>query len=271
MINDPITSIMKELGLHGMHDAYLEQQELTDINTLSFTDRVKLLLDAQKEDFINRRTTNLLRHAKFRYPRASMKTLLIDERRPGLNRSQVLQLALSEWVPKGDVVIVTGASGTGKSFLGCALGHAACKKGYSVRFHRINKLCVEIATRRMDGSVGKFLDRLAKVDLLVLDDLGRTDLTSDERRDLLDIIEERYDRRATIVTSQFTIGNWHGVIGDVNVADAMLDRLVHHAHRIELKGESLRKLDPDLRRCIGITDDDDDDHDYTDYTDSKTS
>lgn len=262
MTNNELISTMIELKLYGMHEAYLEQQHLMDVHTLSFTDRLALLLDAQKEDFINRRTSQLLRYAKFRYPRASMKTLIMNDRE-GLNRSQVLELSLSEWIPKGDVVIITGPSGTGKSFLSCALGFSACKRGYTVRFHRINKLCAEIEARRVDGSAGKFIKRLCKTDLLVLDDLGRTDLSPEERRDLLDIIEDRYDRKATIVTSQFAIGDWHGVIGDVSMADAILDRLVHHAHRIELKGESLRKLDPDVRRCEGISDDGDDGEDDT--------
>ena len=248
MTKDELLSLMSALKLYGMREAWLEQDALSDINTLPFTDRFGMLLDAQKDDVAHRRTTRLLKLAKFRYPRASMRSLLYNDR-PGLNRSHVLELSTSAWVHKGDVVIITGPSGSGKSFLGCVLGHAACKKGYTVRFHRVSTLCVEIERRRIDGSAGRFIDRLSKCDVLVLDDLGRTDLKPQERRDLLDILDDRYDRKATIVTSQLAIHDWHSIIGDVSIADAILDRLVHHAHRVELTGESLRKLNPEIRRC----------------------
>jgi len=139
------------------------------------------------------------------------------------------------------VVLITGATGTGKSFLACALGHAACRHGLSVRYYRFSRLLSDLALARGDGSYAKMLERLAKTELLILDDFGLAPLTDSERRDLLEVLEDRYGRRATLVTSQLPLDHWHEVIGDPTFGDAILDRLIHHAHRITLKGASMRR------------------------------
>lgn len=190
----------------------------------------------------DRRLTRLLRQARFRLP-ASVEAL--DFRSPrGLDRSVVLRLAGCDWIRGHQVVLVTGATGTGKTFLACALGQAACSRGHSTRYYRLSRLLGELALTRADGSYPKLLDRLQKTELLILDDYGLTSLTDPERRDLLEVLEDRHGRQATLVTSQLPLEHWHEVGGDATVGDAILDRLVDHAHSISLKGASMRRNKP---------------------------
>jgi DNA replication protein DnaC len=159
-----------------------------------------------------------------------------------------MRLATGDYIKNGEAVIVTGAAGCGKSFLASALGHRACKQGYTVAYHNMQKLLVKLKLARLDGSILKLFDRIAKTGLLIIDDFGLTGLQGQQQIDFLEIIEDRHARRATIIVSQLPIPNWFDVIGDPVIADSLLDRLVHTAHRFELKGESLRKKQPKNER-----------------------
>lgn len=233
---------LRELRLTGMADALEEQQALPDAQGLSFEDRLTFLVDREATIRQDRRQTQLLRRAKLRLP-ASIEDL--DFRSPrGLDRSVVLRLATCDWIRHNQVVLITGATGTGKTYLTCALAQAACRQGLSSRYFRLPHLIDELARARADGSYPKLMGRLQKTHLLAIDDYGLAPLNQTERRDLLEIIEDRTGRRATLVTSQLPFEHWHDVIGDATFADAILDRLVHHAHRITLKGASMRRKDP---------------------------
>jgi len=242
MLLEPTVARLRELRLTGMADALEQQQGVPDIRSLSFEDRLTLLIEREATVREDRRLTRLLRQAKLRLP-ASVEDL--DFRSPrGLDRSVVLRLASCEWIRHHQVVLVTGATGTGKTYLACALAQAACRRGLSSRYYRLSRLLEELVLARGDGSFPKVMDRLQKTALLVLDDYGLTPLSERERRDLLEVLEDRTGRRATLVTSQLPLEHWHEAIGDATFADAILDRLVHHAHRITLKGESMRRKKP---------------------------
>lgn len=233
---------LRELRLSGMADALEEQQALPDVQGLSFDDRLTLLVEREATVRQDRRQTQLLRQAKLRL-QASIEDL--DFRSPrGLDRSVILRLATCDWIRHHQVVLITGATGTGKTYLACAFAHAACRQGLSSRYFRLPRLIDELARARADGSYPKLMDRLQRTHLLAIDDYGLAPLTLTERRDLLEIIEDRTGRRATLLTSQLPLEHWHDVIGDATFADAILDRLVHHAHRITLKGASMRRKDP---------------------------
>jgi DNA replication protein DnaC len=230
---------LRELRLSGMADAADEQQGLPDVQSLAFEDRFALLVDREAAFRENRRLTRLLRQARFRLP-ACVEDLSFNASR-GLDRSVVLRLAACDWIRRSQVVLITGATGTGKTFLACALGQAACRNGHSTRYFWLPLMLQELAMARADGSYPKLLDRLQKTELLIIDDYGLATLTDPERRDLLEILEDRHARRATLVTSQLPLEHWHEIIGDATFGDAILDRLVHHAHRIQLKGGSMRR------------------------------
>jgi DNA replication protein DnaC len=178
----------------------------------------------------------------------------LDLRSPrGLDRSVILRLAGCDWIRNHQVVLITGATGTGKTYLACALAQAACRQGLSSRYLRLTRLIEEIALARADGSYPKLMDRLQKTDCLAIDDFGLAPLNQIERRDLLEVIEDRTGRRATLVTSQLPLEHWHEVVGDATFADAILDRLVHHAHRIPLKGASMRRKEPKTTPTMTVT------------------
>jgi len=230
---------LRELRLSGMAAALDEQQGLPDVHSLAFEDRLALLVEREASFREDRRLTRLLRQARFRLS-ACVEDLIFDASR-GLDRSIVLRLSACDWIRRSQVALITGATGTGKTFLACALGQAACRHGHSTRYFRLPVLLQELAIARADGSWPKLLDRLQKTDLLLIDDYGLSALTNAERRDLLEVLEDRHARRATLVTSQLPLAHWHETIGDATFADAILDRLVHHAHRIQLKGGSMRR------------------------------
>jgi DNA replication protein DnaC len=230
---------LHELRLTGMAQALEEQMRMSDLDGLGFEDRLALLLEREITFREDRRLTRLLQMAKLRLPAAAED---IDFRSPrGLDRGLMLRLASCQWIRDHENVLISGATGNGKSYLACALGHSACRHGLSTRYYRFSRLLGEIAMARADGSYTKLLDRLAKTQLLILDDFGLAPLKDSERTDLLEVLEDRYGRRATLVTSQLPFDHWHDVVGDATFADAILDRLVHNAHRITLKGASMRR------------------------------
>jgi DNA replication protein DnaC len=234
---------LHELRLTGMAAALEEQAGMPQTHDLDFDDRLALLIERELSCREDRRLTRLLQLAKLRQP-ACVED--IDFRRPrGLDKSLVLRLASCAWIGQNDAVLVSGATGTGKSYIACALGHSACRHGLSTRYYRFSRLLGELALARADGSYPRLLEKLARTQLLVLDDYGLSPLTDSERRDLLEVLEDRYGRRATLITSQLPFDHWHAVVGDATFADAILDRLVHHAHRITLKGASMRKPQKD--------------------------
>ena len=239
MLIEPTLDRLQELGLKGMAQAFAEQLGVPDVQSLSFEDRLAMLLERETSERENRRLRRLLQIAKLRLD-ACLED--IDFRAPrGLDKSVILRLAGCDWIRQHQVVLITGATGTGKTYLGCALTQAACRHGLSARYFRLSRLLDDLALAKADGSYPKFLNRLLRTQLLTLDDFGMVPLNDTQRRDLLD---DRYGRRATLVTSQLPIEHWHDVIGDPTFGDAILDRLVHHAHRITLKGPSMRRNKP---------------------------
>ncbi len=242
---------LRELHLTGMAAALEEQQAVPDVQDLAFEDRLALLLERETTVREDRRLTRLLRQAKLRLP-ATIEDL--DFRTPrGLDRSVILRLASSDWIRRHQVVLITGATGTGKTYLACALAQAACRHGLSCRYIRLTRLIEDMALARADGSYPKLMNRLQKTDLLAIDDYGLAPLNQTERRDLLEVIEDRTGRRATLVASQLPLEHWHDVIGDATFADAILDRLVHHAHRITLTGASMRRKEVEITPLDTVT------------------
>jgi len=231
---------MRALRLTGMVEALEEQLRTRAASELDFADRLALLIEREKTAREDRRFTRLLRDAKLRM-QACVED--IDFRSPrGLDRSVILRLASCEWIHSHQTVLITGATGTGKSYLACALAHSACRQGLSTRYYRFSRLLSDLALARADGSYGKLLEKLAKIQLLLLDDFGLAPLAGTERLDFLEILEDRYGTRATLMTSQLPVENWHELTGDPTFGDAILDRLVHGSHLITLKGGSMRRL-----------------------------
>jgi DNA replication protein DnaC len=234
-----IENQLKELRLHGMCRGWQTLVETRRHHELNLSEGMELLLQAELEQRSGKRFHRLQRSARFRY-QASIEEIQTDNSR-GLDRSQVMELALGTYIQKGEAILVCGASGAGKSFLASALGHQACAQGYKVAYYNLQKLLLRTRMCRLDGTIYKFLEKLSKMDLLILDDFGLTHLEQQQRMDLMEIIEDRHAKKSTIIASQLPVANWYDVIGEETIADAILDRLVHTSHRIELKGESLRK------------------------------
>lgn len=240
MLNEPTMDKMRTMRLNAMADSWLEQQRNTELATLSFDERLGLLVDAEYIDRENRRLARRLSEAKLRHSQACIEDLDNVEKR-GLPRSLVQKLATCGWIADHLNVVITGATGVGKTYLACALGQRACRKGYRVIYRRTPRLIDELTLARADGSLSRTLSRLARIDLLILDDWGITPLRDQDRRDLFEVIEDRDGSRSTLVASQIPVSKWHDYLGDPTVADAIADRLLHSAHRITLKGPSRRK------------------------------
>jgi DNA replication protein DnaC len=234
---------LNQLKLSGMAEALTEQTQATMYTSLSFEERLGLLVDREITVRDNRRLTNLLRGARLRYSNACPEE--IDFRTPrGLSKEAILSLIQNGWVKGKQNVIITGPTGSGKTFIACALANSACRSGHSAYYIRLPRLLQELHIARADGSYGKLLTRLAKYTILVIDDWGLAKLGDKERRDILEVLEDRHGINSTIVASQIPIEKWHDTIGDPTIADAVLDRLVHNAHIIamSMKAESMRKL-----------------------------
>ena len=239
MLTHPTLDKLQSLKLTGMYHALIEQMNLPDIDALSFEERLGLLVDREMTERDDRRLKTRLQRAKLRLS-ASIEDL--DYRHPrGLDRSLMAKLATCQWVYERHNVLIIGPTGIGKTWLACALGHNSCRQGLSALYLRLPRLLQELSIAKGDGRYVRLMKALAKTDLLILDDWGLSTLSDENRRDLLELLEDRYDTRATIVTSQFPVERWHDAIGDPTLADAILDRLVHNAYKIVLKGESMRK------------------------------
>lgn len=239
MLTHPTLDKLQALRLSGMLKALSEQMHMADISDLSFEERLGLLVDREMTERHDRRLTTRLRQAKLRL-RATIED--IDYRHPrGLDTSLMLSLASCQWVKDRRNVLITGPTGIGKTWMACALGHKACREGYTVLYLRLPRLLQELPMAKGDGRYPKLMASLAKTDMLIIDDWGLAQLNDDHRRDLLEVLEDRYGRRSTLVTSQLPLEHWHEAIGNPTLADAILDRLIHNAYKITLKGESMRK------------------------------
>lgn len=239
MLTHPTLEKLQQLKLTGMVQALIEQLKMPEITELSFDERFGLLVDREITHREDRRLTNRLHQAKLRQS-ACIED--IDYRHPrGLDKSVITRLATCQWVRDRHNVLITGPTGIGKTWLACALGHQACRAGLTALYLRLPRLLQELPVAKADGRYGKLMGTLAKTDVLILDDWALAPLSEENRRDLLEVLEDRHDRRATIITSQLPLEHWHAAIGEPTLADAILDRLVHNAYKIVLKGESMRK------------------------------
>lgn len=239
MLNSPTLDMLRSMKLNGMVQALEDQFQAGSCSELTFEERLGLLVTREYEVRTNRRLQIRLREAKLRY-QASLEDLHYTGNR-GLDKGLVLGLASCAWIRKSHNVLITGATGVGKSYLGCALGHRACMEGFRVAYRRTSRLLRELTAAKGDGSYAKKLEKYKRTDLLILDDWGITPLSSESCRDLLEILEDRYQKAATIITSQMPIDSWHKTMKSPTLADAILDRLFHNAYRIQLKGESKRR------------------------------
>lgn len=234
-----IETQMNKLRLLGMAKTWVALQETRKLHELSLSEGMELLLQAEEQERDNRRFRRLEYQAGFRY-KASMEELRADPTR-GIDKTLITALATGDYISKGESVLITGATGCGKSFLASALGHHACVQGFKVAYFNTQKLMLKTKMARLEGTIYKFFEKLSKTNLLILDDFGLTHLEKQQRMDFMEMIEDRHGKTSTIIASQLPVASWYDVIGEETIADAVLDRLVHSSYRVEIKGESLRK------------------------------
>ncbi|MGC2166418.1 MAG: IS21-like element helper ATPase IstB [Gallionella sp.] len=246
MLNHPTYQQLNQLRLFGMAKALNEQQQLPEIDRMSFAERLGLLVEREASERASMQTSARLRRARLKHAATPED---VDYRiARGLDRALFTRLLTGAWVKERQNVLITGLTGLGKTWLACALTNQACRLGYSSLYTRVPRLFEELAIAHGDGRYVKFITQLAKVDVLLLDDWGVAMLTDSARRDLLEILDDRYGQRSTIITSQLKVDDWHDSIGEPILADAILDRLVHNAHKLDLSGESIRKSKRGLTR-----------------------
>ncbi len=235
-----IESQLSRLRLHGMGRSWQALLETRKQNELTLSEGLELLLQAEEQERNNNRFERLRKNAGFRY-QASIEELKFDASR-GLDKGLIMTLATGEYLSKGEAVLVTGATGCGKSFFVSSLGYQACAQGYKVAYYNFQKLLMKTKIARKDGTIYKFFETTSKTALLIIDDFGLTHLDQQQQMDLMEIIEDRHGRSSTIIASQLPVASWYDVLGDEQtIADAILDRLVHTSYRVELRGENLRK------------------------------
>ena len=240
MLAQPLLEKLSALRLQGLREALEEQMQSSHYAELAFEERLGLLVDREWVRRENNRMQRSRKAARFHLP-ATVEDLDLAPRR-GLERRLVLELAQAQWVRQHLNVLVLGPTGAGKTYLACALGEAACRQGFSVRYLRTSRLLQQFTHAHADGSYPKLLDTLARTQLLILDDWLRDPLTSTQTRDLLEVLDDRFGQRATLLASQVLVPDWHVRFPDPTLADAILDRFIHNAYRLELQGESQRKL-----------------------------
>lgn len=230
---------LAQLRLHGFKSTWKALNETKKLHELNLIEGLEILLQAEVQDRDNRKFERLRNAAKFRY-RASIEELDYKQSR-GLDRGLITSLATGEYINKGEAILITGATGCGKSFITSALGHHACAQGFKVAYFNFQKLLQKTKMARLEGTIHQFLQKINKADLLILDDFGLIHLEKQHQLDLMEIIEDRHARASTIIASQLPVASWFDVIGEATIADAILDRLVHTSYRIELGGDTLRK------------------------------
>lgn len=240
MMTEPTIEKLRALRLHAMTTAWLAQRMDPATNDLHFDERLALIVEAETLARDNKRLTKLLGDAKLRIPSACIEDVDLGPKRE-IDKALFRQLATGRWIAERQNVLITGMTGVGKSYLACALGQLACRLGFRVLYKRTTRLFEELALSHADGTYVRLLGRLAKVDVLILDDWGLAPMNDQQRRDVLEVLEDRHGARSTIVTSQLPVENWHDYIAHPTIADAVLDRLVHNAHKIKMKGPSRRK------------------------------
>jgi len=242
MLMEPTIEKLREMKLYAMADTCVEQQQAPDVTQMSFDERFGLLVDSEYLSRENRRLSRHLREAKLRITDACVENIDYPAGRK-LDKQLVRQLGSCRWIQEHQNVVLTGKTGTGKTYIACALAQQACRKGYHVLYRRLPRLLEEILLARAEGSYVRFLARLARTDLVVLDDWGLVPLQNRDRQDLLEIFEDRYGMHSLVITSQLPPDAWHEYLGDPTLADAILDRVLHNAHRIVLEGPSRRRED----------------------------
>ena len=234
-----IETQLTQLRLHGMNRNWKAMLETRRHSELSLEEGLEILLQSELLDRENRRYERLQKNARFRY-QASIEEIRYDASR-GINKALIARLATGEYLLKGEAVLITGATGCGKSFLASALGHQACAQGHKVLYFNTQKLMMKTKMARAEGTIFKLFESISKTSLLIIDDFGLSHLGQQQQLDLMEIIEDRHAKSSTIIASQMPVASWFDIIGEETIADAILDRLVHTSHRLELKGESLRK------------------------------
>lgn len=237
-MNENTLEQMKALRLHGMHRAFKTSLEAGSI-LYTQDELIAYLIQAEWDDKHERKIERLTKAARFRY-KAAIEEISFDASR-NINKNLVLRFASCDFIKQKENILITGSTGVGKSFIASALGYQACSLGYKVKYFNINKLFSKLKSAKADGSYLKEIDRIEKQDLLILDDFGLQELDNNKRQAFMEIIEDRHGKRSTIIVSQLPVIGWHQIIAEQTIADAILDRIVHSAHRLDLKGESMRK------------------------------
>lgn len=245
MLDEPTYEKMIQMRMRGLAEAWLAQQHDPDVAQLSFDERLGLLIDAEWIQRENKKMQRSLRAAKLRLSSACIEDIDYPAARK-LDKKLIRQLATCKWIALHQNIVITGMTGVGKSYIACALGQQACRKGHRVLYRRVSRLFDELALAHADGSYPRLLATLAKTDVLILDDWGLAPVGARERRDLNEIMDDRYGSRSTIITSQFPTETWHDQLGDPTTADAICDRILSNAHRVKLAGPSRRKQESNL-------------------------
>lgn len=247
-MNETTLAKMKQMKLHGMHGAYRTAIETGKANDYTLDQFVSMIIDSEMDDRHNRKIERSIKNARFRY-KSSIENITYDETR-NIEKNNILRLAECEFVEKSENILITGSTGVGKSYIATALGYQACIEGYRVMYSNITKLFSKLKMAKADGSYLKELAKIERQHLVILDDFGLQALDNQNRMTLLEIIEDKHNKGAVIVTSQLPVQGWYEIIGEKTIADAILDRLIHQSHRIELRGESMRKKRNHIRNKI---------------------